>query len=110
MTAAIRLLPSTPLRGLRHHVKLTKTGDKATIADHPIFEGYTIWGYCHKLPEVGQPLQVLRYRRNDVEVAGVMTTSVVESVDTRLICRTMDCMTFETANSTYRLDFLPDEP
>lgn len=94
------------------HIRLTKTGDKGTLPDHPIFEGYTVWGHCKKLPVVGERFQVLRYQRNDVECLGLMTTSPVVRADNGrhiqmgLIGGRKEWMTFETANSSYRLDFL----
>jgi hypothetical protein len=105
--------PDTPLRGAVHHIRLTKTGDKGTYPDHPIFEGYTVWGHCQELPEVGKVFQVVRYRRNDVEMLGVMTTSIVEVVGEKIevseYCGCLAFLTFETANSLYRLDFLPED-
>lgn len=68
--------------GSLHHIKLTKTADKGTLPDHPIFEGYTIWGYAG-MPKVGECYSVLRYRRNDVESSGIMTTTPVTSVEPR---------------------------
>lgn len=92
---------------LSHHVKLTKTGDKGTIPNHRIFEGYSVWGYCQHLPEIGELFRVVRYRRNDVEVTGILTTTPVIS-HTKVVPYSDErsFVTFETANSTYRLDFL----
>lgn len=99
------LLSSTAV----HHVRLTKTGDKGTIVDHPVFEGYTVLGHTVTgLPVVGERFRVLRYDRNGVEVLGVMSTSPVERTAWSPAHVQPMHLTFETANSTYRLDFLAD--
>lgn len=92
------------------HVCLTKTADKGTIANHAIFEGYQVWGHCERLPVVGERFQVWRYRRNDVELMGLMTTTEVTTTAWQLVEDHPMRLLFETANSSYRLDFLPDEP
>lgn len=90
-----------------YHVKLEKTADKGTIPNHQIFEGYTVWGYASHIPQVGKLFRVMRYRRNDVDMLGLMTTSPVVAVSDvhYVIPHVLDCITFETANSIYRLTF-----
>lgn len=103
-------MSTTSKENATHYIRLTKQLDKGTIDNHPIHEGYHVYGFIADLPKVGFPLRITRTRRNGINALGVMTTSTVTEV---LIPNYQelgdDCMVFSTANSTYRLDFLTKE-
>ncbi len=97
------------------HIRLVKTGDKGTVENHKIYEGYTVLGYTTTLPAVGKRFTVLRYNRNGVETPGIMETSEVISlgafhadVDLAAGVIKSQSLVFETENSTYGIDFLPE--
>lgn len=108
---------STPIpnESVVHYIRLTKQSDKGTIDNHPIHEGYQVYGIITDLPKVGFPLRITRTRRNGINALGVMTTSLVTEVFSpnyqELDDQDFDeeFVVFSTANSTYRLDFLTKE-
>lgn len=68
-----------------------------------IHEGYSVKGYYTEGPKIGQPFTIFRYERNGVEVAGVMKTSPVVSINALA-----NIIQFNTQNSVYQLNLLPD--
>jgi len=67
--------------------------------------GYWVKGRLVNEIEVGQPVLVERYIRNDVKVYGVMNTSVVKSIEPM----GNGVLHLHTMNSVYRVDFLDEK-
>ncbi len=85
---------------------ITKTDDKGTIPNHPIFEGYQLegWVWRHRL-KVGSALEALRVKKNGSNRLGQFQTSVVLA----LVDRDTDGTTLvSTQNSHYLVQWKPE--
>lgn len=68
-----------------NHAKLTKLDSyhQSPLGCSPIGsirDGYTVSGIYSIMPTVGRQFTMLRYSRNDVNVAGIYSTSEVQQV------------------------------
>lgn len=80
--------------------KLEQVSETKTLA-----VGYWIKGVLFNEIQVGQPILVQRYIRNDTKVLGVMNTSVVK----KIIPEGNGNLLIHTTNSIYRVEFLDEK-
>lgn len=67
--------------------------------------GYTVKGQLLRDIEIGKPIFVARYMRNNVESLGIMNTSVVKSIS----CETDGSLKVYTENSVYQVKYMTKE-
>lgn len=69
----------------------------------PITPGYEILGFLFSDPAVGKPLEMFRYKRNNVEAIGNFRTSPLKEV-----LKESNGWTVKTQNSIYKIDLLKE--
>lgn len=67
--------------------------------------GYEVTGYLFDIPVIGKPLEMFRYKRNDIETIGLFKTSAIKEIE-----KSDNGITLKTQNSIYILTFIPDSP
>lgn len=87
---------------------ITKTDDKGTIPEHPIFQGYQLEGWIWRDNlRVGMTLAALRVKKNGINRLGSFETSTVTE-----LAEFPDHLysLVGTRNSYYRIDWKPNVP
>lgn len=82
-------------------VIVTKATDLGVNHDKPLPEGYTIEGFCFKQPKLGEPLQILRTKRQGIERLGIFTSSPIQGIEWK--GSTPEQLKLRTQNSVYTL-------